>query len=71
MKFTFTEYNSYESGGLIHSLVCFVPNVTIECHPPYVKGKKDSCCISYRKGHAPKSKEELEERLGMSIQSWE
>lgn len=70
-KFKFTPYNEYESNELIHCLVCFVPAVTIECAPAYNKGKSDSCWISYRKGHEPKSKEELERHLGMSIQSWE
>lgn len=70
-KFSFTKYNSSESDGLIHCMVTFVPAITIECKPPYIKGKKDSIWIKYPKGKEPKSKEELESCLGMSIQSWE
>ena len=70
-KFKFTPYNEHESNGLIHCMVTFVPNVTIECKPPYIKGKRNSTWIKYRKGHKPKSKEELESCLGMTIQSWE
>jgi len=70
-QFKFTEYNQFESDGLINCLVSFAPAVTIKCQPPYTKGKKDSSWIKYRKGNKPKSKEALETCLGMSIESWE
>lgn len=70
-EFTFTDFNSYESDGLIHCEVCFIPNVTIKCKPPFIKGKVDSRWIKYRKGNKPKNKEALEECIGMSIQAWE
>ncbi len=70
-KFTFTEYNDFESKGFIHCMVSFVPAITIECNPPFIKGKADSRWIKYRAKNKPKSKEELEGKLGMSIKSWE
>lgn len=39
-NFHFTDFNSYESNGLINCSVCFVPAITINCNPPYIKGKK-------------------------------
>lgn len=69
--FEFTEFSSYESKGLTHCQVCFVPTETINCNPPYVKGKVDSCWISFREGSRPANKNELEGCLGMSIERWE
>lgn len=70
-QFKFTAYNEYESNGLVHCMVSFVPAITINCKPAYVKGKKDSTWIHFRKNKRPQSKEELEGCLGMSIMSWE
>jgi hypothetical protein len=70
-KFKFTPYNEFESDGLVHCRVFFVPAVTINCRPPYKKGKPDSTWIKYRKDKKPQSKEELETCLGMTIESWE
>lgn len=67
--FNFTEFNSFISGGLIHCQVVFIPAITINCNPPFVKGKTDSRWISFRQ--RPANKKELEERLGMSIERWE
>ena len=67
----FTEYNSFDSNGIINCMVVFVPAVTIGCNPPYTKGKSDSCWIKFRKENRPTTKEELEKCLGMSILSWE
>ena len=69
--FTFTEFNSFESGELIHCELVFVPANTIECQPPYTEGKIDSCWIKYQPENKPKSKEDLERCLGMSILRWE
>lgn len=70
-SFKFTRYNEFESNGLINCMVVFVPAKTIKCNPPYLKGKKDSCWIKFKPGKAPKTKQELETCLGMSILSWE
>jgi hypothetical protein len=67
--FDFTEFSSYESNSLTHCMVCFIPAMTINCVPPYVKGKVDSCWIAFRE--RPANKNELEERLGMPIERWE
>ena len=67
--FDFTEFNSYESDGLTHCQVCFIPTKTLDCNPPFVKGEVSSCWIAFRQ--RPANKEELEERLGMSIERWE
>ncbi len=69
--FKFTRYNEFESNGLINCIVSFVPAVTIECNPPYVRGVKTSTWIKFRPDHVPSSQEELETCLGMSILSWE
>lgn len=68
-KFNFTAYNSTTRDGLTTCMVAFVPEYTIECSPPYIEGKWDSCRIKYR--NRPKSKEELERCIGMSIREWE
>lgn len=70
-QFSFTEYNSFESNGLIHCMVIFEPAVTIKCQPPYVKGQRDSCWIKYSPDRKPRSKKQLEQCLGMSILTWE
>ncbi len=61
----------YKDGKLVRCQVWFVPNVTINCSPAFVRGKKDSRWIKYREKNKPKSKEELENCIGMSIQSWD
>lgn len=69
--FNFTEFNSYKSNELTHCQVCFVPTETLDCNPPFVKGKVDNCWVAFRKDSRPTNKSELEERLGMSIERWE
>jgi len=69
--FSFTEYNTFKSNGIINSMVLFIPAITINCNPAYVKGLKDSCWIKYRAGQKPKTKQELEIKLGMSILAWD
>ena len=61
-------FNQFTHNGLIHAQVSFIPDVTIECSPPYIKGKRDSCWISYPPGNKPRIKKEFEERIGMKIQ---
>lgn len=70
-KFKFTRYNEFTSDGIIHCSVSFIPAITLNCEPPFIKGKRDSCWIKFRPREAPKSKEELEDSLGMSIMEWE
>ena len=69
--FNFTRFNKYESDGLVRCRVSCVPNTAIKGHPPIIKGKEELVWIAYRKGKAPKSQAELEQRLGMGISSWE
>ena len=69
--FTFTEFNSFESNGLTNCSVAFVPAITINCKPPFVKGKVTSSWIKFRPGNKPTNKIELEGCLGMSIERWE
>lgn len=61
----------FVSGKVWRELIFFVPDITINCDPPYVKGKSDSCWIKYRPGKRPETKKEWESALGMSIQSVE
>jgi hypothetical protein len=70
-------YPSYESRNihgdiLINSQVLFIPDITINCKPPYVKGKRDTLWISYRIDNKPDicSKRDCESRLGMSLQPY-
>ena len=50
------------------TLVFFIPDITIDCNPPYIKGKIDSKWISYRDKLDPANKAECEKKLGMSLQ---
>jgi len=61
-------YNQFTHNGFINAMVSFIPDININCNPPYIKGKKDSCWIKYRPGNKPKTKSELEEMIGMKIQ---
>jgi hypothetical protein len=47
----------------------FRPAKTIECNPPYIAGKRDSCWIKTRKDDPINyfNKEECEHRVGMSL----
>jgi len=67
--FVFTKYNEFRSNGLTHCQVLFVPAISIDCNPPFIARKKDSCWIKFRK--SPKTQKELERCIGMSILSWE
>ena len=49
--------------------VSFIPDVTILCNPPYIKGKPDCQWITYLNEKRPKTKSEWEEALGMSLQT--
>lgn len=70
-KFNFTRYSEFENNGLINCMVSFVPAITIDCNPPFTKGIKTSTWIKFKPDNEPKSKEELETCLGISILSWE
>lgn len=63
---------SFESNGIINAQAFFIPDVTIGCQPPYVKGKRDSCWVKYRKGKKPNefSKTDCEKAIGMSLQPY-
>jgi hypothetical protein len=54
---------------IVNELVSFIPDVTIECKPPYIKGEQDSTWVRYRKGNRPKNKEDWQNVLGMRIQT--
>ena len=45
----------------------FIPNVNIECSPPYVNGKMDECWANV-KGINPQNKKQSEKSIGMSLQ---
>lgn len=46
----------------------FIPDVDINCSPPYEKGKIDSCWC--RKIKSTSNKQECEEAIGMSLQAF-
>lgn len=69
LKFDFTSYYVFKHENITHCMVCFVPAINIGCSPPFIKGKKTSRWIKYRK--RPMTKEALEGRIGMSIESWD
>lgn len=52
---------------LISERVSFIPAKTINCTPPYIKGKIDGCWVKYRKGERPKTKREWENAIGMEL----
>ena len=47
--------------------VQFVPDVNIDCLPPYVKSKTDECWANV-KGINPRNKKQSEKAIGMSLQ---
>lgn len=49
--------------------VAFIPDITIDCKPPFIKGKLDSCWIKYKGSLDFSNKLECEKRVGMSLQS--
>ena len=51
-------------------LVFFIPDITIDCNPPYIKGKIDSKWISYNGVLDVTNKVECEKRIGMSLQQF-
>jgi len=48
------------------TLVTFIPAVNINCHPPYVRGEKDSCWANVI-GIKPTDKKLSEQAIGMSL----
>lgn len=53
--------------------VWFVPAVTIECNPPYIKGKSD-CCWTRRRADTPidvYNKKKSESIVGMKLLPYE
>jgi hypothetical protein len=63
------ESKSTNNTIIVNELVWFVPDITIKCQPPYIKGKQDSTWVRYRKGNRPKNKEDWQNVLGMTIQT--
>lgn len=55
--------------GVVNELVSFVPDVTINCNPPYVKGKPDCTWVKYPEGQRPTTKNGWEKSLGMKLQT--
>lgn len=55
--------------GVVNEFVSFVPDISIDCKPPYVKGQADCAWVKYRVGNRPKNKLEWENRVGMSLQT--
>ena len=48
------------------TLVIFIPATTINCTPPYVSGKRDSCWV-YVTSVDQNDKEQSENAIGMSL----
>jgi hypothetical protein len=67
-RFT-SKYKTVDGTPIVNERVSFIPNVTIECDPPYIKGAQDGCWISYPRGQRPTTKEGWQSILGMSIQT--
>lgn len=76
-EFYFTKYGKMENDGMVLCMVCFVPKHTLKLggtpglENGYIRGKTGSCWIKYPKGKAPKTKEEFERIVGMSVLSVE
>jgi hypothetical protein len=49
--------------------VSFIPDIDINCDPPYIKGKPDCCWVKYHYGNRPNSKELWQACVGMSLQT--
>ena len=63
--------NKFTSNGIVNESLSFIPDITIDCNPPYVKGQRDSCWVKYNpKIWKPNfnSKSDCQKLLGMSIQ---
>jgi len=65
-SYTTKDWNDFY---IIRESVSFVPDITIDCNPPYTKGKRDSCWVKYRDGNRPKTKEDWQFIVGMSLQT--
>jgi hypothetical protein len=61
------ETKDIHGGRLYSERVSFIPDVTIECYPPYIEGKPDCAWVEYR--YRPTTKEGWEKMLGMSLQT--
>jgi len=62
--------SKFTSGDIKHVQVSFVPDITIDCNPPYIKGVRDNCWISYNpKIWEPNfnTKYDCEKLVGMSL----
>ena len=71
MKKTYVKINSRINNGLFVSLdVYFIPKETINCFVPYVAGQKDHTWVTCRKGCIPKTKDQWEQKLGMSLMEY-
>lgn len=60
MKVKFMELsNQFKTPGIqkgefiTHALASFVPDETVECHPPYITGKLDNAWVKYNKEKTP------------------
>ena len=53
---------------LMTQRVSFIPSKTLNCNPPYIKGRPDMLWISWRTGNKPNTQAKLRERIGMPIE---
>ena len=63
-------YHGFDHDNMRHYQVSFRCGVTIDCKPPYVAGKMDSCWTSIRKDGKlpnPTDQEGCENLLGMRL----
>ena len=47
-------------------IVDFIPAETINCHPPYIAGKRNTCWVRYRNVDEY-NKQQCEEAVGMKL----
>jgi hypothetical protein len=66
----FITHYKKEGYSIVHQDVSFMPAVTINCSPPYIEGKRDSCYVSYRQGNKPKTKRQWETLIGMEVKGF-
>ncbi len=57
-----------EKSTIKNVVVFFIPDIDIDCRPPYVKGKITSKWVSYRDSLDIYDKDACERKIGMSLQ---
>jgi len=68
-----THIRYYTESGVpvLSELVWFIPDVDVNCDPPYKKGVIDCVWVSYLQGSRPTTKRGWEILIGMPIQEVE